>query len=511
MEKQKEPAPLGLSMAKAIMIVAIIASLGIVLGVAVKNKQVVNQEPKVSVTPDVDNDISDWQIYKNEEFGIEFKYPNDWSVSEKYNTITINSKNDIQKFEILKSSGPPPETMDMEPIKNENVMIGDVSASKSIMKGKFETNKNNYYLRAVISGKEIIYHAGFTEDNYKKYSPVFDQILSTFKFTEKDETADWKTYRNEEYGFEFEYPLNYKINEKREGIEIFIETKKGKWSIKIDFAEGYNLSSEMGASTFDELATDLIHKYYCFYHIEKYDITCTNNIEKKEFINKYGIKGLEFNIEEVIEYTYLGDKTTRIKEPIFVLDLDKQEDNIVKPIILDFNDRNGVLGEKERNNIINQILSSFKFIEKDEIADWKIYTSDKYGFSFKYPSDWNVLGNIADNEAAGANDSTISVWDPQTKMLAPIIYKDSENNIETVISREKSGLNNPIQESIIIGGVSAIKISGVILEGNMGAGESRNLYILNNDGTILRIDVDSGNSRLPLVNQILSTFKFIEK
>jgi hypothetical protein len=34
---------------------------------------------------------------------------------------------------------------------------------------------------------------------------IFKEILSTFKFI-KDETADWKTYTNEEYGFEMKYP-----------------------------------------------------------------------------------------------------------------------------------------------------------------------------------------------------------------------------------------------------------------------------------------------------------------
>lgn len=44
---------------------------------------------------------------------------------------------------------------------------------------------------------------------------VIEQKNNTNTNTVADETKDWKTYRNEEYGFEFKYPKNWFISEEK--------------------------------------------------------------------------------------------------------------------------------------------------------------------------------------------------------------------------------------------------------------------------------------------------------
>src|SRR3989344_4979211 len=58
--------------------------------------------------------------------------------------------------------------------------------------------------------------------------------------------------------------------------------------------------------------------------------------------------------------------------------------------------------------LLDQILSTFKFLDQSNTSDWKTYTSSKYGFSFKYPpnyilKDWNSESNII---------SSTSLFDP---------------------------------------------------------------------------------------------------
>ena len=45
-------------------------------------------------------------------------------------------------------------------------------------------------------------------------------VLKLKKQVQQDETVDWQTYKNEEYGFEFKYPGEWVLNEIENGISV---------------------------------------------------------------------------------------------------------------------------------------------------------------------------------------------------------------------------------------------------------------------------------------------------
>jgi len=196
--------------------------------------------------------LEDWQTYNNEEFGFEFQYPSEWRFSypgppfrlslsykseerycEPWHTVYVPSQN-VSCF--------PPGEIDLtlpnpainkEPnqvlIEHVDDIIGswkdwveDVSISStelldrnavSVVVDERE-NRNQfgdilYYVE--ISPEDVLSFSTGYQPKYKDYVlGTFDQILSTFRFIEPVDTPDWQIYRNEEFGFEFQYPLSWR-------------------------------------------------------------------------------------------------------------------------------------------------------------------------------------------------------------------------------------------------------------------------------------------------------------
>jgi hypothetical protein len=176
----------------------------------------------VDTPPETSDPITDWEIFNDTQFGISFYYPKDWSVTKETNGLFIIS----------------PETSNnILDANNTWTRVGDIIIQK-ITKDKLPNNKNNLPLTQWISSEEaknyginqpaapynlggltgykviscgemcgeevylessdIIYR--IDSGNYDRFTGIFSQILSTFKFTDtQSSTGNWIKRQNGDF------------------------------------------------------------------------------------------------------------------------------------------------------------------------------------------------------------------------------------------------------------------------------------------------------------------------
>lgn len=180
--------------------------------------------------------------------------------------------------------------------------------------------------------------------NQQEFSIEFPEIKKPEKIVEK-KAANWKTYRNEEHGFEFKYPKEWEKWDLREDeypketpdqwlplliIGLFYD---GKYDWKGDFCI-MNMTT-ISKNDFNDIINDYRSKTYA-----------------ETLTNIGGINGVRF------EYV---DTTPSISPPLeknIEIFFDK-ENNHYHIYIQSYRDRH----EIECKNLINQILSTLKFLE----------------------------------------------------------------------------------------------------------------------------------------------------
>lgn len=159
-------------------------------------------------------------------------------------------------------------------------------------------------------------------EGYKGYSGEFFIVSKTME----DETANWKVYRNEEYGYEIEYPEGWPVNDKDLKHVVFgnIPYEPSAGSINVTI-ENKNLSLSLNE------------------HKNNFPDGCPQE-EEVTLTNFRAIKVIciePFAGQEVI--SYFIEKNDNKGYWVYTINFFK--------------------GREELNQIFNQMLSTFKFIE----------------------------------------------------------------------------------------------------------------------------------------------------
>ncbi len=299
-------------------------------------------------------------------------------------------------------------------------------------------------------------------------------------------TSNWKTYRNDKYGFEVKYPADYIL-------------KKSDRSFRTDSylsGEGIYLNPQHSTAIFD---IELFKNQKNLELQQWYEQILRGN----EFSSDPGSgKSYDPTVDHISSTSVNGISSLRVftewygypKERYFF-----SKNNFIVEIETD-------IETDEMKNLTKLLLSTFKFIEpisQIDTSTWKTYRNDKYGFEFKYP-DWII-------ENQGKKDIAFKYQGIDYNQENPLPLEVTiENTKFTNISdwfnstfgeRLKTNPNDmPQKTPINVNGITALNYKDPIQFGDVTA----QIAVIKNF-TLYTLTFSIEQKK---IDQILSTFKF---
>lgn len=257
------------------------------------------------------------------------------------------------------------------------------------------------------------------------------------------ETANWKTYKNDSYGFEFNYPNNH----------VFVEeTDKDKLKKRQIIGENLLLDEQLlriGIYT-DKDNVDLSYGYirinvytnnnnFSLEQLTSWDFPAYPNTQKEVSFN--GIRGME---------QYVGGGAACWKEVSFL----GNKMIYTFSFLGDIGGTNGCeLGrlcciDSAREAIFNEMLSTFRFIE-DETAEWKTYRNEEVGIELKYPSDWkDIIFEKRNNMIDGWPGIVFLANDPKDIFHLSMFSQDYRPFESVILNKESVNVDWSLSEFI---------------------------------------------------------------
>ena len=342
---------------------------------AVEEKEIIKEEI----------DISDWQTYRNEYIGIEFKYPKDFhftdfnSPNEEFNISmsssgssivraymkesTINDwMNDSVSGDYLADRGIHNQTIKrIDYFEHNNIIVDNRKGVSYEMENCDMHGCSKNEMIIIEDNNEIFVFV--VNQNFKE---VFNKMLTTVKFINKPEesiTSNWQIYQNEDVGFKVKYP--------------------GDWQLKCLEDDSCELSSEDPQNCVDFMGEPWCLDNIFFNVAENKDQLDIDAYLKQMFVNDSGLPWDEF-IEDFKEIKVDNQKAYSF------ISISPHDGSGASEIWLPLDDGNfftmtGSYLTEDQEEIFNQIISTFKFLRDTDNDGLFDDEEEQYGTDINNP------------------------------------------------------------------------------------------------------------------------------